>query len=156
AYNRDLAEDKRAAFDTVETLLTVLPAMSGLVRTFVVDEAELRAQATAGFTLATEIADWLARRGVPFSEAHEITGAVVQLCEERGLDLDELSDADYAGVDARLTPEVRSALTIEAALAARSGHGGTAPAQVDAQIKELEALVAEQRTWAGAYQGPRA
>ncbi|MFF1595072.1 argininosuccinate lyase [Streptomyces sp. NPDC058286] len=156
AYNRDLAEDKRAAFDTVETLLMVLPAMSGLVRTFAVDEAELRAQATGGFTLATEIADWLARSGVPFSEAHEITGAVVQLCEERGLDLEELSDADYASVDARLTSEVRSVLTVEAALAARSGQGGTAPAQVDVQIGELETLIAEQRAWAAAYQGPRA
>ncbi|CDR09148.1 argininosuccinate lyase [Streptomyces iranensis] len=155
AYNRDLAEDKRSALDTVETLLTVLPAMSGLVRTLVVHADELRAQATAGFTLATEIADWLARQGVPFSEAHEVTGAVVQLCEERGLDLLELSDDDYAQIDPRLTPEVRSVLTVEAALAARSGQGGTAPARVDEQIHELEELVADQRNWAADYTGPR-
>ncbi|MCW3818963.1 argininosuccinate lyase [Micromonospora sp. DR5-3] len=156
AYNRDLAEDKRAAFDTVETLLTVLPAMAGLVRTMRVQVAELAAQATEGFTLATEVADWLARQGVPFNEAHEITGAVVRLCEERGVDLDALGAEDLASVDPRLTPDVRAVLMVEAALAARSGTGGTAPERVEDQIVELEQTLADQRSWAATYAGPRA
>ena len=102
SYNRDLSEDKRAAFDAVDTLDVVLPAMTGLVRTMRVDVDVLRAQSIAGFTLATEVADWLARRGVPFAEAHEITGALVRRCEDRGIELAEMTDADLAAVDARL------------------------------------------------------
>jgi argininosuccinate lyase len=155
AYNRDLAEDKRAAFDAVDQLLIVLPAMAGMIRTMRVDERRLAAEAVEGFTLATEVADWLSRQGVPFSEAHEITGALVRLCEERGLQLHEVSDADLAGIDPRLTPELREHLTLEAALAARSGYGGTAPARVREQIERLRVVVAEQRGWAASYDGPR-
>ncbi len=154
AYNRDLAEDKAAVFDTVDTLAIVLPAMAGLVRTLSVNVDELRRQATVGFTLATEVADWLSRRGVPFSQAHEITGALVRTCEDKGLDLHELSDADLAAVDARLTPEVRPHLTVEAALAARAGHGATAPERVLEQIDRLAALLERQRAWARDYAGP--
>ncbi|MFD8456470.1 argininosuccinate lyase [Streptomyces antimycoticus] len=155
AYNRDLAEDKRSSMDSVDTLLTVLPAMSGLVRTLKVDTTELRAQATAGFTLATEMADWLALRGVPFQDAHEITGAVVRRCEDLGIDLPEIGDAELAAVDPRLTPEVRTALTVEAALAARSSRGGTAPERVVEQIEEFADRLLGHRDWAAAYDGPR-
>ncbi|MGO4423650.1 argininosuccinate lyase [Streptomyces sp. MCAF7] len=155
SYNRDLAEDKRSAMDSVDTLLTVLPAMSGLVRTLKVDTAELRTQATAGFTLATEMADWLALRGVPFQDAHEITGAVVRRCEDLGIDLPEISDAELAAVDPRLTPEVRTVLTVEAALAARSSRGGTAPDRVVEQIDEFADRLLGHRDWAAAYDGPR-
>ncbi|WP_328378934.1 argininosuccinate lyase [Streptomyces sp. NBC_00440] len=155
AYNRDLAEDKHAAFDSVETLLIVLPAMAGLIGSLRVNTEELRVQATAGFTLATEIADWLALRGVPFHEAHEITGAVVRTCEDSGVDLTDLTDAELAGIDPRLTPEVRHVLTVESALAARSATGGTAPAQVVAQIGELTEHVGTHRRWAADYRGPR-
>jgi argininosuccinate lyase len=154
AYNRDLAEDKAAVFDTVDTLVIVLPAMAGLVRTLSVNVDELRRQATEGFTLATEAADWLSRRGVPFSEAHEITGVLVRTCEDKGLDLHELSDAELAAVDARLTPDVRPHLTVEAALAARSGYGATSPDRVLEQIDRLADLLARQRAWARDYQGP--
>ncbi len=156
AYNRDLAEDKRAALDSVETLLKVLPAMSGLVRTLRVDADALRRDATEGHTLATEVADWLARRGVPFSDAHEITGALVMFCEERGLELAEVPDADLAALDERLTPEVREVLTPEAAVAARTGHGGTAPERVAEQLSALDAVLSAQRAWTGGYEGPRA
>ena len=87
AYNRDLSEDKWAAFEAIDTLGLVLPAMAGMIETMQVDAARLKAQSTEGFTLATEVADWLARNGVPFSEAHEITGALVRYCEEKGLEL---------------------------------------------------------------------
>ncbi len=156
AYNRDLAEDKRAAFEAVDTLEAVLPAMAGMIATMRVDVARLRAQSTEGFTLATEVADWLSRRGVPFAEAHEITGALVRLCEERGVGLEALGDGDLAAVDARLLPELRAVLTPEAAVAARSGYGGTAPARVAEQLDRLRGVLDEQREWASRYDGPRA
>lgn len=156
AYNRDLAEDKRAAMDSVDTLLTVLPAMAGLVRTLAIDTGELRTQASAGFTLATEMADWLALRGVPFQDAHEITGAVVRRCEDLGVGLPDLDDAELTAIDARLTSEVRSVLSVEAALAARSGEGGTAPEQVVRQIDAFGERLQDHRGWAAAYHGPRA
>ena len=145
AYNRDLAEDKRAVFESVDGMLLVLPAFAGMIRTMRVDVARLREQASEGFTLATEIADWLARRGVPFAEAHEVSGAVVQLCEARGCDLPDLSAEDLAGVDARLAPGARDCLTLEAALAARTGYGGTAPVRVREQLGRLDEHLAAAR-----------
>ena len=150
AYNRDLAEDKRAAFDALDVLDEVLPAFSGLIGSLSVNVARLRAQAAEGFALATEVADYLARKGVPFAEAHEITGALVRYCEDMGLTLETLDLADLAAVDPRLGPDLPPLLTLDAAIAARSGHGGTAPEQVRAQIDRLEARLAELRAWAEA------
>lgn len=153
SYNRDLAEDKHTAFEAVDVLHKVLPAMAGMMRTLHVDVQRLRQQAVQGYTLATEVADWLARRGVPFATAHEITGALVKRCEDLGIELDEISDADLAAIDSRLDPSIRAVLTPEAAVAARSGYGGTAPAQVAAQLARLRDTVAQQRRWAGAPAG---
>ncbi|GEO13257.1 argininosuccinate lyase [Microvirga aerophila] len=155
AYNRDLAEDKRAAFEAVDTLAAVLPAMAGMVRTMTVNVDELARQATDSFTLATEVADWLARRGVPFSEAHEITGRLVRRCEDLGIGLGELSEAELATVDARLDPSVKSCLTAEAAVAGRNGYGGTAPERVIEQLARLRLLCDSQGEWAMHYEGPR-
>ena len=155
SYNRDLSEDKHSVLDSVDTLLLVLPAMAGMVATMKVQVDELRRQAPMGFTLATEVADWLATRGVPFKEAHEITGALVQACEKHEIELWEASPAMLAQVDSRLTPEVRDCLTLEAAIAARSGWGGTAPERVKEQIGRLKVALAEQQVWAGSYQGFR-
>src|SRR5260370_29398913 len=91
AYNRDLAEDKIAAFDSIDTLELVLPAMAGMIRTMRVNVDEMRRQAPLGFTLATEVADWLALRGVPFTEAHEITSALVQTRAQQDNALGEAS-----------------------------------------------------------------
>ncbi|NYH20145.1 argininosuccinate lyase [Paraburkholderia bryophila] len=154
AYNRDLAEDKNAAFDSIDTLELVLPAMAGMIRTMHVNVDEMRRQAPLGFTLATEVADWLALRGVPFSEAHEITGALVRACEEQGIELAEVSVATLAQVDARLDASVLAHLTLEAAVAARSGFGGTAPARVEEQITRLRAALDRQSVWADDYKGP--
>lgn len=154
AYNRDLAEDKIAAFDCVDTLELVLPAMSGMVRTMRVDVDEMRRQAPLGFTLATEVADWLALRGVPFSEAHEITGALVRMCESKGIELGALTPAMLHEVDARLEPAVLDHLTLDAALEARSGFGGTAPARVEEQIARLATAIDRQAEWAANYGGP--
>lgn len=153
AYNRDLAEDKNAVIDAVETLEVALPAVSGLVRTFTVNIEEVTRQSTAGFTLATEVADWLARQNIPFSEAHEISGALVQFCESNSLDYGDLTDEQLASVDARLTPEVREVLTIEAALEAHSGFGGTAPARVAEQLARLRARLDQVMGWSDDYAG---
>ena len=150
AYNRDLAEDKWASFEAIDALERVLPAMAGMIATMQVDKARLYADATRGFTLATEVADWLSRRGVPFAEAHEITGALVRFCEEKGCDFAALTADDLAAVDSRLSADVLNCLTPEAAIAARSGYNGTAPAAVAAQIARLKAVLDEQRRWAGA------
>jgi argininosuccinate lyase len=154
SYNRDLSEDKRAAFDAVDSLAVVLPAMTGMARTMRVNVARLRQQSTDGFTLATEVADWLSRRGIPFAQAHEITGALVRRCEDRGIGLSEVTDEDLAAVDPRLTADIRNCLTPEAAVAARTGHGGTAPAEVTRQIQRLREKLAGQRQWAAGYAGP--
>jgi len=150
AYNRDLSEDKWAAFEAIDTLEVVLPAMAGMIATMRVDTARLKAQSTEGFTLATEVADWLARSGVPFSEAHEITGALVRYCEEKNLELSDLSPADLGAVDQRLGAELLKALTPDAAVAARAGYGGTAPARVAEQIQRLKEVITRQRHWAEA------
>jgi argininosuccinate lyase len=155
SYNRDLSEDKSSVLDTVDTLLLVLPAMAGMVATMRVNVEELRRQAPLGFTLATEVADWLAVRGVPFKEAHEITGALVQVCEKHDIELWEATPAMLAEVDVRLTPQVRECLTLEAAIAARSGWGGTAPQQVRQQISRLKTALDGQLQWAQTYNGFR-
>ncbi|NVZ13099.1 MULTISPECIES: argininosuccinate lyase [unclassified Pseudomonas] len=155
SYNRDLSEDKHSVLDSVDTLLLVLPAMAGMVATMKVQVEELRRQAPMGFTLATEVADWLATRGVPFKEAHEITGALVQACEKHEIELWEASPALLAEVDTRLTPQVRECLTLEAAIAARSGWGGTAPERVREQIGRLKVALAAQQKWAENYTGFR-
>jgi len=143
AYNRDLQEDKEPVFDSVETLEVLLPAFTGMVATLSFNTERMAELAPQGFSLATDVADWLVRRHVPFREAHEISGKLVRFCEEHGLELDEPTDEDYASVSPHLTGEVRSALTVEASLASRSGIGGTAPARVTEQLALLTARVRE-------------
>ncbi|TKT75086.1 argininosuccinate lyase [Aquamicrobium sp. LC103] len=150
AYNRDLIEDKRAAFEAVDTLHLVLPAMRGLVATLRFDEARMRRAATDGFTLATEMADWLARRGVPFSAAHEITGRAVRYCEDKGVGLEALSADEFASIDPALDASVAACLSVEAALSARSAFGGTAPAAVREQLHRLQAALDVKRGWVDA------
>jgi argininosuccinate lyase len=148
AYNRDLQEDKEPVFDAVDTLGMLLPAFAGMVRTLRFQEERMAGLATAGFSLATDLADWLVREGLPFSEAHEVSGACVRLCEKRGIELHEMTDEDMAGISAALKPSVRAALTVEASLAARSQVGGTAPARVAEQGKAARARVKFFRPWA--------
>ncbi|RAU43595.1 MULTISPECIES: argininosuccinate lyase [unclassified Pseudomonas] len=156
SYNRDLSEDKHAVIDTLDTLNLVLPAFAGMVATMTVRKDELLRQAPLGFTLATEVADWLALRGVPFKEAHEITGQLVQLCEAQDIGLEQLTPDMLARTDARLTPEVLDCLTLDAALAARSGWGGTSPERVAEQIARFKGQLHAQEKWALDYTGPRA
>jgi argininosuccinate lyase len=137
AYNRDLQEDKEPVFDSVDTLEVLLPAFTGMVATMTFDAARLESLASQGFALATDVAEWLVRQGVSFREAHEISGACVQVCEERGIDLPDLSDDDFAAVSPHLTPDVRSVLTVPGSIASRDSRGGTAQARVSEQIAEL-------------------
>ena len=147
-YNRDLQEDKEPLFDSVEQLELLLPAVAGMVATLVFDTKRLAELAPAGFTLATDIAEWLVRRRVPFRVAHEAAGACVRLAEERAVGLDELTDAELAVVCPELTPEVRSVLTVTGSIASRQAHGGTAPVRVAEQLDQAHATVAEYRSWA--------
>ncbi|HEY2272900.1 MAG TPA: argininosuccinate lyase [Jatrophihabitantaceae bacterium] len=150
AYNRDLQEDKEPVFDAVDTLHLVLPAVSGMVATLVFDTVRLEHLAPQGFSLATDIAEWLVRQHVPFRVAHEAAGACVRLCEERGIELDELSDDDLAAVSPRLTPAVREVLTVAGSIASRSAKGGTARDRVVEQDAALAEVVTTQSTWAAA------
>ncbi len=145
AYNRDLQEDKEPVFDSVAQLELVLPAMAGLTATLVFDAERMAALAPAGYTLATDIAEWLVRRGVPFRIAHETAGATVRVAETRSVGLADLTDAELAQVSAELTPEVREVLTVTGSVAARDSRGGTAPEQVARQLHTVRASVAELR-----------
>lgn len=147
AYNRDLQEDKEPVFDQVDTLAILLPAFAGMVATLTFDTGRMAELAPQGFSLATDIAEWLVRQGVPFRVAHELAGACVRECEDRGVELWDLSDDDLAGISAHLTPAVRDVLTVEGSLASRSAFGGTAPVRVLEQLGRARARAAELRAW---------
>jgi len=148
AYNRDLQEDKEPAFDATEQLLLVLPALTGLVATMTVDTDRLAAAAPEGYALATDVAEWLVRQGVPFREAHEIAGELVRHCERRSKQLTDVDDDELASVDPRLTPEVRAVLDVPGALRSRSSYGGTAPHRVAEQLAALTDEVHDHAAWA--------
>ena len=148
AYNRDLQEDKEPVIDSVNQLRILLPAMTGLVSTLVFHEDRMRELAPAGFTLATDLAEWMVRQGVPFREAHEASGACVRIAEQRGVDLVDLTDEELAGVDKRLKPEVREVLTIDGAVASRDTRGGTAKVRVVEQRERVAEANAAFRAWA--------
>ncbi|WP_297590065.1 argininosuccinate lyase [uncultured Corynebacterium sp.] len=148
AYNRDLQEDKEPVIDSVNQLRILLPAMTGLVSTLVFHEDRMRELAPAGFTLATDLAEWMVRQGVPFREAHEASGACVRIAEQRGVDLVDLTDEELAGVDKRLKPEVREVLTIDGAVASRDTRGGTAKVRVVEQRERVAEANAAYRAWA--------
>ncbi|MGV0354020.1 argininosuccinate lyase [uncultured Corynebacterium sp.] len=149
AYNRDLQEDKEPIVDSVAQLNLLLPAMTGLVSTLVFHEDRMRELAPRGFTLATELAEWMVRQGVPFRQAHEASGECVRIAEERGVDLIDLTDAELTGVHEALKPEVREVLTIDGAVASRSTKGGTAGVRVAEQRELVAQRNAEAKTWAG-------
>jgi argininosuccinate lyase len=134
AYNRDLQEDKEPLFDSIDTLLLVLPAVTGMVATTNFDRAKMLAAAPQGFSLATEIADFLVRAHVPFSTAHEAAGKCVALCEAQQIELHQLSDEDLKEIHPLLTPEIRKVLTVEGAIASRTTIGATGGSALSAQL----------------------
>ena len=165
AYARDLQEDKEAVFDQVDTLEVLLPAFTGMVATMSFDHDRLEAEAPTGFALATDIAEWLVKNGVPFRHAHELSGACVKIAEERGQELWDLTDEDFAGVFKDFLPadkaaEVREVLSTEGSVSARNGKGGTSPLRVREQIVAAKSAVESLRAFANsssdgpAYKAP--
>jgi argininosuccinate lyase len=149
AYNRDLQEDKEPVFDAADTLELLLPAVSGMIATLSFNTERMASLAPQGFALATDVAEWLVRQGVPFREAHELSGAAVRKAESRGVELWDLTDEEYSAISPALTPEVRSVLSTEGSLASRSAQGGTAPSAVSRQLDTLKAQLGEARGFAG-------
>ena len=139
AYNRDLQEDKEPLFDSIDTLVLVLPAITGMIATTSFDRDKMLTAAPQGFSLATEIADFLVRAHVPFASAHEAAGKCVALCEAKQLQLHELSDQDFAGVHPKLTPEIRTVLNVEGAIASRTTVGATGGKALAAQLAAANA-----------------
>jgi argininosuccinate lyase len=137
SYNRDLQEDKEPVFDSVDSLLLVLPAFTGLVATLRFDLQRMASLAPAGFALATDVAEWLVKQGVVFRDAHEITGELVRFCEDRGLELDQPTDEQYQSISKHLKPALRAVLTVSGAIEGRNGAGGTASSQVLIQLEQL-------------------
>lgn len=148
AYNRDLQEDKEPVFDAVDTLEVLLPAFAGMVATMQFNTHRLSSLAPQGFSLATDIAEWLVREGVPFRVAHEVAGACVRACEQRGIELWDLTDDDLVALSPHLTPGVREVLSVEGSLASRNAKGGTAPERVREQLERVTAAASTARQWA--------
>lgn len=153
AYDRDLQEDKEPVFDAIDTLGLLLPAVAGMVATMRFNYERMASQAPQGFSLATDIAEWLVRNGVAFRRAHDIAGACVARAEAQGKELIDLTDEEFAQIDPALRPQVREVLTCDGSVAARSGVGGTAPARVREQlaaarvrVREVSAFVEEPPT----------
>ena len=145
AYNRDLQEDKEPVFDAIDTLDVLLPAFAGMVATLTFNTERLESLAPQGFSLATDIAEWLVREGVPFRIAHEVAGACVRECEGRAIELWDLSDDDLAAISPHLHPGVREVLSVAGSLASRDAKGGTAPVRVSEQLRRAQAAASTAR-----------
>ncbi len=146
AYSKDMQEDKEVAFDALDSLSLSLAAMTGMVADLVPNREKMHASASAGFSTATDLADWLVREAnIPFREAHHITGQVVALAEQKGCGLDGLTIEDFKFIDHRIDSRVHKVLTVEASVASRRSYGGTAPENVLAQAARWrEALTGEK------------
>ena len=140
AYNRDLQEDKEPVFDSIDQLTLLLPAFTGMVATMQFNRNRLEMLAPLGFSLATDVAEWLVKKKVPFRDAHEITGKLVSWCEQHMLDLHEVADADMAAISPMLTPDVRDVLSVGGSIKARTGAGATALPRVLDQITALRKI----------------
>ena len=152
AYNRDLQEDKEPVFDSVDQLLILLPAITGMIETAQFDSAAISKGAADGFSLATEIADFLAKKQIPFATAHEVAGECVKYCEKNGIELDQLNDAQLLAIHPALTGEVKAFLNVTGAVASRTSSMGTsqksvtaALAQLKKEISAVDEVIANQR-----------
>lgn len=136
AYSKDMQEDKEAVFDAAETLELMIRAMTGMISQMTVDTKAMRRAAGAGFSTATDLADWLVREaGIPFREAHHITGAAVAMAEQKGCSLEKLSLDDLQSLNKHITSDVFNVLTVDKSVRSRTSFGGTAPKEVRRQIK---------------------
>ena len=147
AYNRDLQEDKEPLFDSVDQLELLLPAMAGMISTLTFRTGRLAELAPAGFSLATDLAEWLVRQGVPFRTAHQAAGACVRLAESRGVGLAELSEMELSAIDPELTLDVRRVLNVVGSIGSRDAYGGTAPDCVAQQLQRARDAAGGHRAW---------
>lgn len=138
AYNRDLQEDKEPVFDSVDQLLILLPAITGMIETAQFNSAAIRKGAADGFSLATEIADFLAKKQIPFATAHEVAGECVKFCEKNEIELDQLSDEQLLSIHPALTGEVKAFLNVKGAVASRTSSMGTSQKSVTAALTQLK------------------
>ena len=142
AYSKDMQEDKEQVFDAADSWMLALAAMEGMVKDMTGNRAELAAAAGTGFSTATDLADWLVRvLGLPFRDAHHVTGSLVAMAEARGCDLPDLTLEDMQGVHAEITADVFTVLGVENSVNSRMSYGGTAPAQVRAQVARWTAIL---------------
>lgn len=142
AYNKDLQEDKEGAIDAARTLEDCLRCMAGMIETMTVNEPAMALQAKRGYLAATDVADYLAKRGLPFRRAHEIVGHLVLLCEQRGCDLGDLALEDFKAESDLFEADIVNELDLRAIVAARTTEGGTGYSAVEAQMAQAEELLA--------------
>jgi argininosuccinate lyase len=147
AYNRDLQEDKEPVFDSIETLMILLPALTGMVTTAKFNGAHISKGADSGFSLATEIADYLAKKAIPFAQAHEIAGKCVQFCENKKKELHEISESELSAIHPELKPDLMQLLTVSGAIATRTSSLGTSISSVKDQISHLRDATKEAKLW---------
>ena len=137
AYSKDMQDDKPPVFEAASLLALSIAAMTGMVAEAKFRTDRMRAAAELGYATATDLADWLVRQAnIPFREAHHITGSAVKLAESRGIALDQLSIGDLKAIDERIDDRVYAALSVEASVAARCSHGGTAPDEVRKRVSQ--------------------
>lgn len=135
AYSKDMQEDKEPVFNAVHDFELCIAAMTGMIEDLKPNAAAMKAAAGGGYSTATDLADWLVRvLGMPFRDAHHVTGTIVKMAEDQGAELKDLSLADMQSVDARITNDVYSVLSVEASVASRTAFGGTAPDNVKAAV----------------------
>ena len=149
-YSKDMQEDKEAVFDAAETLDLMLAAMTGMVSDMTIDAVAMKRAAGAGFSTATDLADWLVRSlGLPFREAHHVTGRAVALAETRKIGLEELALADLQAIHPGITAEVFSVLSVQNSVKSRTSYGGTAPSEVKKQVRAWKKRLARGMTLPG-------
>ncbi|HZU51503.1 MAG TPA: argininosuccinate lyase, partial [Sphingomicrobium sp.] len=135
AYSKDMQDDKEPVFEAHDLLMISLQALAGMIETIAFVPQRMRAAAAQGYSTATDLADWLVREaGVPFREAHHITGRAVKMAEDRGCDLADLPIAALKSIDGRIDERVFEVLSVEASVRSRTSYGGTAPERVREQI----------------------
>ncbi|MEM1019325.1 MAG: argininosuccinate lyase [Pseudomonadota bacterium] len=144
-YSKDCQEDKEPVFDATDSLSLAIAAMTGMMEDLKVRPDPMRAHAAAGFSTATDLADWLVQAlGLPFRDAHHVTGAIVKLAEDKGCGLEEVSLAEMQSVHSDITQDVLTRLGVDNSVASRTSHGGTAPTNVAAQIKAARAVMGQE------------
>jgi argininosuccinate lyase len=135
-YSKDMQEDKEAVFDAAETLDLMLAAMTGMVGDLEINTSAMKKAAGAGYSIATDLADWLVRElGMPFREAHHVTGRAVALAESKKVGLEKLSLEELQSIHPAITGDVFSVLSVQKSVASRKSFGGTAPVEVRRQVR---------------------